>query len=45
MMADRKTDDPQLMAGAPVALQFIGTRLGDKQLLKDVELIDGVLHG
>ncbi|KAK5189683.1 hypothetical protein LTR99_006217 [Exophiala xenobiotica] len=36
--------DPQLMAGAPVALQLVGARLGDEQLLKDVELIDAVLR-
>jgi amidase len=32
------------MAGAPVALQLVGARLGDEQLLKDVELIDAVLR-
>jgi amidase len=31
------------MAGAPVALQLVGPRLGDLQLLKDVELIDTLL--
>jgi len=33
------------MAGAPVALQLVGPRLGDAQLLKDAELIDRVLNG
>ncbi|OTB09524.1 hypothetical protein M426DRAFT_80870 [Hypoxylon sp. CI-4A] len=37
--------DPELFKGAPVALQIVGPRLGDKQLLKDVELIDSVLNG
>lgn len=32
------------MAGAPVALQVVGPRLGDEQLLKDVEMIDEVLN-
>ncbi|KIX03615.1 uncharacterized protein Z518_07168 [Rhinocladiella mackenziei CBS 650.93] len=36
--------DPGLMAGAPVALQLVGPRLGDEQLLKDVETIDAVLN-
>ncbi|KAL1882488.1 hypothetical protein Plec18167_002904 [Paecilomyces lecythidis] len=35
---------PELMAGAPVALQFVGPRLGDRQLLKDAELLDKVLN-
>jgi amidase len=30
------------MAGAPVAIQLIGPRLGDEQLLKDVETLDSV---
>ena len=38
-------DDPKMMAGAPVALQFVGPRLGDEQLLHDVESIDAVLNG
>ncbi len=38
-------DDPELMAGAPIALQLVGPRLGDEQLLKDVETIDAVLNG
>jgi len=37
--------EPELMAGAPVALQLVGPRLGDEQLLKDVETIDAVLNG
>ncbi|TVY56190.1 Acetamidase [Lachnellula cervina] len=36
--------DPQLMAGAPVALQIVGRKYGDEQLLKDVETIDAVLN-
>lgn len=36
--------DPELMAGAPIALQFVGLRLGDKQLLRDVERIDEILR-
>ncbi|KAK6956981.1 hypothetical protein Daesc_002264 [Daldinia eschscholtzii] len=46
--ADQKNQDmydPELFKGAPVALQLVGPRLGDKQLLKDVELIDGILNG
>ena len=39
-----KVDDPELMKGAPVALQIVGPRLGDAQLLRDVELIDQVLN-
>ncbi|KAK6076795.1 fatty-acid amide hydrolase (amidase) [Seiridium cupressi] len=37
--------DPELFKGAPVALQVVGPRLGDAQLLKDAELIDSVLNG
>ncbi|KAI0382137.1 amidase [Hypomontagnella monticulosa] len=37
--------DPELMKGAPVALQIVGSRLGDQQLLKDAELLDSVLNG
>jgi len=33
-------DDPKLMAEAPVALQIVGPKWGDEQLLKDVETID-----
>ncbi|RDW92240.1 hypothetical protein BP5796_01634 [Coleophoma crateriformis] len=36
--------DPQLMAGAPICLQLVGPRLGDEQLLKDVELIDSIIN-
>ncbi|CZR69322.1 related to fatty-acid amide hydrolase 1 [Phialocephala subalpina] len=36
--------DPQLMAGAPAALQIVGPKWGDAQLLKDVEVIDAVLN-
>ncbi|EXJ93190.1 hypothetical protein A1O3_01747 [Capronia epimyces CBS 606.96] len=36
--------DPQLMAGAPVALQLVGPRLEDEQLLKDAQTIDAVLN-
>lgn len=32
------------MAGAPVALQLVGRRLCDEQLLHDVEEIDGILN-
>ncbi|KAL2421626.1 Amidase [Exophiala dermatitidis] len=35
--------DPQLMAGAPVALQLVGPRLGDEQLLNDVQTIETIL--
>ncbi|KAI1387484.1 amidase [Hypoxylon trugodes] len=45
--ADQKNQemyDPELFKGAPVALQLVGPRLGDKQLLKDVELLDSVLN-
>ncbi|ETS81644.1 hypothetical protein PFICI_06646 [Pestalotiopsis fici W106-1] len=37
--------DPELFKGAPVALQIVGPRLGDAQLLKDAELVDSVLNG
>ncbi|KAF7534679.1 hypothetical protein G7054_g5993 [Neopestalotiopsis clavispora] len=37
--------DPELFMEAPVALQIVGPRLGDAQLLKDAELIDSVLNG
>ncbi|KAI9746634.1 MAG: hypothetical protein M1818_000348 [Claussenomyces sp. TS43310] len=37
--------DPKLMAGAPVCLQIVGSRLRDEQLLEDVKMIDGVLNG
>ncbi|KAL7622223.1 hypothetical protein AAE478_007726 [Parahypoxylon ruwenzoriense] len=46
--ADRKNQamyDPELFKGAPVALQIVGPRLGDKQLLRDAELLDSVLNG
>ncbi|KAI2468374.1 amidase [Annulohypoxylon bovei var. microspora] len=46
--ADQKNQDmydPELFKGAPVALQIVGPRLGDKQLLKDAELLDSVLNG
>ncbi|KAH8671430.1 amidase [Xylariales sp. PMI_506] len=36
--------DPDLFKGAPVALQIVGPRLGDAQLLKDAELLDSVLN-
>ncbi|KAI1801954.1 amidase [Daldinia bambusicola] len=45
--ADQKNQDmydPELFKSAPVALQLVGPRLGDKQLLKDVELIDSILN-
>lgn len=32
------------MAGAPASLQIVGPRLGDEQLLWDVEMIDEVLN-
>jgi amidase len=38
-------DDPHLLAGAPVALQIVGPKYGDEQLLRDVEAIDLVLNG
>lgn len=38
-------DDRHLVTGAPVALQLVGPRLGDRQLLKDAELLDKVLNG
>lgn len=41
--ANMVVDDAHRMAGAPVAVQLVGPRLGDEQLLKDVELIDSVL--
>ncbi|KAJ9137935.1 Amidase [Pleurostoma richardsiae] len=37
--------DPELLHGAPVALQVVGSRLGDQQLLKDVELLDSIFCG
>ncbi|KAI1768588.1 amidase [Hypoxylon sp. FL1150] len=46
--ADQKNQDlydPELFKGAPVALQIVGPRLGDKQLLKDAKLLDSVLNG
>lgn len=39
-----KVDDPELLKGAPIALQIVGPRLGDAQLLRDVDLIDQVLN-
>ncbi|EXJ91388.1 hypothetical protein A1O1_04500 [Capronia coronata CBS 617.96] len=36
--------DPQRMAGAPVAVQLVGPRLDDEQLLKDVQAIDAILN-
>ncbi|KAI0593145.1 amidase [Biscogniauxia sp. FL1348] len=36
--------DPELFRGAPVALQIVGPRLGDKQLLMDAEHIDSILN-
>lgn len=38
------TDDPELYADAPVAVQVVGSRLMDRQLLHDVEQIDQVLR-
>ncbi|ORY54953.1 amidase [Pseudomassariella vexata] len=37
--------DPAIYKGAPIAVQIVGPRLGDQQLLKDVEMIDAVLNG
>ncbi|KAI0169006.1 amidase [Hypoxylon sp. FL1284] len=37
--------DPELFQGAPVALQIVGPRLGDKQLLEDAKLLDSILSG
>lgn len=42
--ADLLPDDPVLFKGAPVAVQIVGPRLGDAQLLQDAELIDTVLN-
>ncbi len=39
-----RLDDPELFAGAPAALQIVGPKWGDEQLLKDVEIIDLVLN-
>jgi amidase len=39
-----EADDPKVFAGAPVALQIVGPRLGDEQLLADVETIDAILN-
>ncbi|OJJ50404.1 hypothetical protein ASPZODRAFT_13485 [Penicilliopsis zonata CBS 506.65] len=36
--------EPELMAGAPVALQFVGSRMSDAQLLADVEVLDAILN-
>ncbi|KAE8454203.1 hypothetical protein EG329_005128 [Mollisiaceae sp. DMI_Dod_QoI] len=36
--------EPELIAGAPAALQIVGPKWGDAQLLKDVEVIDAVLN-
>ncbi|KAL6249168.1 hypothetical protein RBB50_004231 [Rhinocladiella similis] len=36
--------DPKLMAGAPVALQIVGPRFGDEQLLEDAQAIDAILN-
>ncbi len=38
-------DDPELLAGAPAALQIVAPKWGDEQLLKDAETIDLVLNG
>jgi Asp-tRNA(Asn)/Glu-tRNA(Gln) amidotransferase A subunit family amidase len=32
------------MAGAPAALQIVGPKWGDAQLLKDVEVLDAILN-
>lgn len=39
-----RIDDPKLMAGAPVALQIVGPRFGDEQLLEDAQAIDAILN-
>jgi amidase len=36
--------EPQKMAGAPIALQIVGRRLSDEQLLEDVSVIDEALN-
>ena len=36
--------DPETMAGAPVALQFVAPRLEDAALLRDVEILDQLLN-
>lgn len=38
-------DDPELMHGAPVAIQIVGSRLEDQQLLAHAELLDSILNG
>lgn len=46
--ADEKNQsmyDPELFKGAPVALQIVGPRLSDRQLLQNAEVIDGILNG
>jgi amidase len=37
--------DAKLMDGAPVGLQIVGMKWGDAQLLRDSEIIDGILNG
>jgi amidase len=36
--------ESQKMAGAPVALQIVGQRLSDEQLLEDVSVIEEALN-
>jgi len=36
--------DPEEFAGAPIAVQLVGQRLQDEQLLVDVKLIDEILR-
>ena len=37
-------DDPEMLKGAPVALQLVGRKWKDAQLLSDVECIQKALH-
>ncbi|KAH8690123.1 amidase [Talaromyces proteolyticus] len=37
--------DPEVMAGAPVSLQIIAPRLQDAALLRNTDIIDGILNG
>ncbi|PSN60431.1 amidase [Corynespora cassiicola Philippines] len=41
--ANQAMYDPAKMAGAPIALQIVGKRLSDEQLLEDVSVIDEAL--
>ncbi|KAI1874129.1 uncharacterized protein JN550_002708 [Neoarthrinium moseri] len=41
---NQATYDPELFKGAPIALQIVGPRLADAQLLKDADMIDKVIN-